>query len=131
LSSIVSSSTDFKSLLEAIEQDVKAMKEGEVEIKKLQGETLRQKAIIERYNLMFKERKEVKKEMNKKVLWEAIKDPVRLFVLAIIPFAISYFTALPASWAVGATFVLQALDKYLHELWKIDKKQGWNGLTGF
>lgn len=54
--------------------------------------------------------------MNKKALFEAIKEPLRLLVLAIIPFVVVWFTALPYQWAVVAILVLRAIDSYLHQL---------------
>lgn len=69
---------------------------------------------------------------------EAIKEPLRLLVLAIIPFAVAWFAALPYQWAVLATVILKFIDKYLHEVAKEvpAKKQkeglfGLRGLTGF
>jgi hypothetical protein len=56
--------------------------------------------------------------MDKQVLWEAVKEPLRLLVLALIPFAITYFASLPYEWAVLATVVLRFIDKLMHELGK-------------
>lgn len=71
-------------------------------------------------------------------LFEAIKEPLRLLVLAVIPFAIAYFTELGYEWAIAITVVLRFVDKWLHEI-AIEqpvKKQndgllGVKGLTGF
>lgn len=66
--------------------------------------------------------------------WKAIKEPLRLLVLAILPFGIAYFAVLPYSWAVVATVILRWFDKFLHELGKETEKEGWlgiKGLTGF
>lgn len=48
-------------------------------------------------------------------LWEATKEPLRVLVLAIVPFLVAYFAALPYSWAVIATTILRIVDGYLHE----------------
>ncbi len=76
--------------------------------------------------------------MNKQALIEAIKEPLRLLVLAVIPFVITYFAELPQQWAVAAVVVLKFVDKWLHEIEiaKPIKKQnegvlGVKGLTGF
>jgi len=76
--------------------------------------------------------------MNKEVIWEAIKEPLRLLVLAIVPLLVTYFAALPYQWAILATVVLRFIDKWLHEYEKAQpvKKQikgilGLKGLTGF
>jgi hypothetical protein len=76
--------------------------------------------------------------VDKKILWEALKEPLRLLVLAVIPFAIAYFTILPYEWAIAITVLLRFIDKWLHELEKAQpvKKQnegllGLKGLVGF
>ena len=76
--------------------------------------------------------------MNKQALIEAIKEPLRLLVLAVIPFVITYFAELPQQWAVAAVVVLKFIDKWLHEIEiaKPVRKQkegvlGVKGLTGF
>jgi hypothetical protein len=56
-------------------------------------------------------------------LWEAIKFPLRLLVLAIIPFTIAYLAKSGYEWAAGATAFLAFLDKFLHEQWKIEKDE--------
>ena len=56
--------------------------------------------------------------IDKKALWEAVKLPLRVLFLAILPFIVTYFSNLPYSWAGYATTILVALDKYLHEVWK-------------
>lgn len=55
-------------------------------------------------------------KFDKKAFIAAVKEPLRLLVLAVIPFVIVYFTELGAGWAVGAVAVLRFIDKYLHEL---------------
>jgi len=72
----------------------------------------------------------------KSALFEAVKEPLRLLVLALIPFAITYFASLPYEWAIGATLVLRFVDKWLHEVAKegVVKNEGvfgLKGLTGF
>ena len=56
--------------------------------------------------------------MNKHALWTALKEPLRLFVLALIPFGLVYFSDLPADWAVMTVVVLRFLYKWLHEIGK-------------
>lgn len=75
---------------------------------------------------------------DKDVFFEAIKEPLRLLLLAVIPFAIIYFAALPYQWAIALTVVLRFIDKWLHEIEiaKPAKQQnegilGVRGLTGF
>ena len=46
---------------------------------------------------------------------EALKEPARLCVLAILPIGITYFAGLDASWAIAATLLLKTIDKYLHK----------------
>ena len=76
--------------------------------------------------------------MNKDALWEAVKEPLRLLLLAILPFAVTFITELDFQWAVYATVVLRFIDKYLHEFSKAqpakqrrDGLGGVKGLTGF
>lgn len=73
-----------------------------------------------------------------KALWAAIKLPLRIFVLSILPIAITWLGGFDAQWAGVAITLLVVLDKYLHELEsaKPVKKQndgvlGVRGLTGF
>jgi hypothetical protein len=56
--------------------------------------------------------------MNKEIIWKAVKEPLRLLVLAIVPFAITFFTEIDTQWAIGATVVLRFADKFLHEIGK-------------
>jgi len=46
---------------------------------------------------------------------EALKEPLRLCVLAVIPFGITYFAGIDANWAIAATMLLKTIDKYLHK----------------
>jgi len=57
---------------------------------------------------------------------EALKEPARLVVLAVIPFGISYFAGMDYAWAGILTALLKALDKYLFKSGTLEK-----GLTGF
>lgn len=50
-----------------------------------------------------------------KAFWEAVKEPLRWLVLAIIPFLVANFASLPYSWAATATVILRVIDGYLHE----------------
>lgn len=49
-----------------------------------------------------------------KTIFEAIKEPLREIVIAIIPFALERLALIPASWAIGLYLVLRGIDKYLH-----------------
>lgn len=70
--------------------------------------------------------------MDRKVLWEATKEPLRLLVLAVIPFIIAYTQELPYEWAAIATLILKGVDKFLHELGKAEKQDSLvRGLTRF
>jgi len=60
----------------------------------------------------------IKKVIGVNPLWEAIKEPLRLLVLALIPFALAYFTKLSYEWAGVIVVVLRFIDKYLYELGK-------------
>ena len=54
----------------------------------------------------------------KKAIWEAIKEPLRLMVLAIIPILLAYLTELSYEWAAVMVVVLRFIDKLLHEIGK-------------
>jgi len=75
---------------------------------------------------------------NKKAFVEAIKEPLRLLVISILPLAVSYFAGMPYQWAAVITLLLRWLDKFLHELSKEQPAKerneglfGVKGLTGF
>ena len=71
--------------------------------------------------------------MNKE-LWEAVKEPLRLLVLAVIPFALAYLNTISYQWATIALLVLRGLDKFLHEVGKKEGSINTNlvkGLTRF
>jgi hypothetical protein len=56
--------------------------------------------------------------MNKEALWKAVKEPLRLLVLAVIPVIVVGLTELDAQWAFGAILVLRFIDKWMHEVGK-------------
>ena len=73
-----------------------------------------------------------------KLVWEAAKPPLRLLVLAVIPFVIAEVAGIDAEWAITATLVLRFIDSYLHEAAKAEPLRSRNegllgvkGLTGF
>lgn len=53
--------------------------------------------------------------IDKKALWESIKEPLRWLALGFIPFAVSYFTEIEYGWAGVAVVVLRVVDSYLHQ----------------
>ena len=67
-----------------------------------------------------------KKKYDWKPLIEAIKEPLRLLVLAVIPFAISYVSEFGYEWAGVVVVFLRFVDKYLHKSGIAEK-----GLTRF
>jgi len=69
--------------------------------------------------------------MNKTAIWKAIKEPLRLLVLAIIPFVIAYFGPMSYGWAVILTVVLKFIDKLLHNIGKENGDARITGLTRF
>jgi hypothetical protein len=83
---------------------------------------LMSKQPIKLYNLTSQTsyKLEVKQTMSEKLkpVWEATKEPLRLLVLAVIPFILVYFQAINAQWAVLITVVLRYIDKLLHEYGK-------------
>jgi len=71
-------------------------------------------------------------EVDKNILWESVKDPLRVIILGIIPFALAYLIELPYEWAAIATLVLKGLDKYLHNVGKdMENETLITGLTRF
>lgn len=50
-----------------------------------------------------------------KAIWEAIKEPLREAVLAIIPIALERLAVLSVWWAVILYIILRAVDEYLHK----------------
>lgn len=53
-------------------------------------------------------------QLNRQVIWEAVKEPLRLLVLAIIPLTVVYVNGLPYEWAGVAILVLRLIDKLMH-----------------
>ena len=65
-------------------------------------------------------------------LWEAIKSPLRLLVLALIPFGIAYLAKFPYEWAGIATLILKFIDTVIHEWGKAENNESLTlGLTRF
>lgn len=54
-------------------------------------------------------------KVQKEALINAVKEPLRLLVLALIPFLLSYFGAFNETWAILITLVLRGIEKYLYE----------------
>ena len=72
------------------------------------------------------------KKNTKKAIWEAIKFPLRLIAIALIPFAITYVASFDAQWAIYVTGALIFIDKLMHELGKAKKSDLLvGGLTRF
>jgi len=70
--------------------------------------------------------------MTKEAVWEAIKEPLRLLVLSVIPLLLVYFQGLPYEWAGVIILALRLLDKFLHEIGKeIDSSVLTKGITRF
>lgn len=68
----------------------------------------------------------------KSALWEAVKEPLRLLLMALVSWGIVYFTTIPDQWAVVFVFVLRFVDKLLHEIGKeTDNSNLTTGLTRF
>jgi hypothetical protein len=51
-------------------------------------------------------------------VWEAVKLPLRLIVLAILPVIIVELSKVPDLYGVFMYTVLVAIDRYLHIIWK-------------
>lgn len=70
--------------------------------------------------------------MTKEVIWEAIKEPLRLLVLAIIPIVLVYLGTIDTQWALVLIVILRFVDKLLHELGKAKENELLElGLTRF
>jgi hypothetical protein len=67
-------------------------------------------------------------KFDKKAFIEAVKEPLRFLLLAIIPFAIAYISELSYEWAGVIVFILKFIDKYMHEM---APKGESGGLTRF
>ena len=67
-----------------------------------------------------------------KILWEAIKEPLRLLVLSAIPVLIVYLTDCGYEWAGIAILILRLIDKYVHILGKETENENLiKGITRF
>jgi len=65
-------------------------------------------------------------------LIEALKEPLRLLVLALIPFLLTYFGAINSQWALVIVVLLRFLDKLLHEIGKLEDNEAMKrGMTQF
>lgn len=115
-----------------LERGLKSVSELEKGMETLQAENKRLSDALVAKGGIETQGKEVKNmaEIKKSVVWEAIKEPLRLFILGIVPFAIAYFTELNYSWAGGITVALRFIDRFLHEYGKVTKKEGWLGVKG-
>lgn len=69
--------------------------------------------------------------MNKEIIWKAIKEPLRLMVLSIIPIMLTYFASLPYAWAGILIVILRFVDKLLHEIGKESNELLIKGITRF
>jgi hypothetical protein len=58
------------------------------------------------------------KTIDWKLIWESFKEPLRLFVLSVIPGLLVYFGTIDTQWAVVIILILRFVDSYLHELGK-------------
>jgi hypothetical protein len=69
-----------------------------------------------------------------KALWESVKEPLRVLLLAVISYFIVVIAQLPYKWAVIATVVLRIIDGYLHEVAVKEpastRNEGIGGVTG-
>lgn len=64
------------------------------------------------------------------LVWQAVKEPLREIVLAVLPIAMATVAPNTAPWAVGLYLVLRLIDQILHEIWKVDPTSP-NGLIPF
>jgi len=68
----------------------------------------------------------------KQAIFEAIKEPLRLLVLAVIPVLLVYLEKLSVEWAGILILVLKLIDQVLHEVGKETEKESLvTGLTRF
>jgi len=72
-----------------------------------------------------------KKTEWKKALWEATKEPLRLLLLGVVSFLVSYLADLDVQWAAVGLFILRYADSILHEVGKEKKNSLITGLTRF
>lgn len=77
-------------------------------------------------------KKKVTKVEVKSALWEAVKEPLRLLVLAVVPVLVTLAADLPKEYAAMAILVLRFVDSYLHNLGKINGNENQvKGLVRF
>lgn len=70
--------------------------------------------------------------MNKELIWTAVKEPLRILALAIIPFGLAYFQIIDTQWAIMITVLLRIADKILHDVGKVaEDKFLEGGITRF
>jgi hypothetical protein len=71
--------------------------------------------------------------MNWTVLWEAVKEPLRLLVLGIIAWLITYvLPGVDTQWSIPLIVLLRFIDKWLHEAGKAsDNATLIRGITQF
>ena len=70
--------------------------------------------------------------MSKEIIWEAVKEPLRLLALGLISLTVVYVSGLTQAWAGVLLLVLRGVDKLLHELGKANKNEVLvKGLTRF
>ncbi len=67
----------------------------------------------------------------KSAIWEAIKEPLRLLVLAVIPVLLAYFQTISYEWAAIIVLILRLVDSVLHEVGKKNDNALVTGLTRF
>ena len=67
--------------------------------------------------------------MDKKAILEAVKEPLRELVMAILPFLLVYFEKLNTPIAAVLYLLIRGLDKYLFEYSKTVKTAKLKGLT--
>ena len=72
-----------------------------------------------------------KKTEWKKALWEATKEPLRLLLLGVVSFLVSYLADLDVQWAAIGLLVLRYADSILHEVGKEKGNSLVTGLTRF
>ncbi len=72
-------------------------------------------------------------DVQKKALWQAVKLPLRLLVLGVISWLVTYI--IPTAderFAAILTLVVVIIDRYMHVLGKLDKKPNLvKGITRF
>jgi hypothetical protein len=68
----------------------------------------------------------------KKAIWEAVKEPLRILVLAVIPVILTYLEVINTQWAIIIVAALRLLDKILHDIGKVTENEVLEkGITQF